>query len=161
MTGYSSIFTLQKEMQAIGFDTHTEIEPSKAYTDKELLDELNKILSCINTLEDYAQLIDIIDKLRSVISLRFLYLFFQALVVVEMRIWHSAGMDIPMDKIMDQNIDLLLDEYLKFAYNLESAVVDWTKANGYFDDDKKYSFIKRRNEIYARYIVIAGEILGC
>lgn len=161
MTGYSSIFTLQKEMQEVGFNTHIEIEPTKAYTDEELLSKLNNLLSCINTLDDYAQLIDIIDSLRSVISLRFLYLFFQALVVVEMRIWHSAGMDIPMDKIMDENIDLLLDEYLKFAYNLESTVVKWTKENGYFYDDEKYAFIRRRNEIYARYIVIAGEILGC
>lgn len=92
--------------------------------------------------------------------MRFLYIFFQALVLVEIRVWNSAGMDIPMDKIMDKHIELLLDEYVQFAYNLEKEIVDWTKQMGYFDNEEKYAFIKRRNAIYAKYITMAGEILG-
>lgn len=149
-------------MQHAGFETSTPmLESSNVYTDEQILAELNKLLQCINTLDDYEQLIDIIDSSRAIFSMRFLYIFFQALVEVEKRIWHSAGMDLPIDKIMDTHIDLLLDKYTDFAYSLEKDIVDWTKQNGFFDKPNYYAFIKRRNAIYARYIVIAGEIMGC
>lgn len=161
MANYSTVFTLQQEMQSAGFSAKPPLlEETKVYTDEQILNELNKLLSCIETLDDYEQLIDIIDKSRCIFSMRFLYLFFQALVDVEIRIWSSVGMNIPMDKLMDDHIDLLLDEYEQFAYNLEKDIVAWTKENGFFDNADTYAFIKRRNSIYARYIVIAGEIMG-
>lgn len=161
MVQYSSIFTLHEEMQNAGFSTEMPyLEKTTTHTDDQILAELNKLLGCIETLDDYEQLIDIIDNSRRIFSMRFLYLFFQALVAVEMRIWRSAGMDIPMDKIMDEHIDLLLDKYESFAYLLEKDIVAWTKENGFFDRSDTYEFIKRRNSIYAKYITIAGEIMG-
>lgn len=162
MANYTSVFTLQQEMQHAGFVTETPmLEESHTYTDEQILAELNKLLQCINTLDDYEQLINIIDTSRAIFSMRFLYIFFQALVEVEKRIWKAAGIDLPIDKIMDKHIDLLLDKYTEFAYNLEKDIVDWTKENGYFDKPEYYAFIKRRNSIYSRYIIIAGEIMEC
>lgn len=162
LANYTSVFTLQQEMQNAGFEAATPaFESTKVYTDEQILDELNKLLLCINTLDDYEELINIIDKLRAIFSMRFLYIFFKALVQVEKRIWNAAGMPLPIDRIMDTHIDLLLEKYTDFAYNLEKDIVAWTKENGFFDKPEYYSFIKRRNTIYARYIVIAGEIMEC
>lgn len=162
MANYTSVFTLQQEMQHAGFETTTPmLEETRTYTDEQILAELNKLLRCINTLDDYEQLINIIDTSRAIFSMRFLFIFFQALVEVEKRIWSAAGMNLPIDAIMDEHIDLLLDQYTEFAYNLEKDIVSWTKDNGFFDKPDFYEFIKRRNAIYSRYIIIAGEIMGC
>lgn len=129
-------------------------------TDEELLQALNKILSGVNTLDDYKILVTVVSDLADCITMRFLYVFFQALVPVEERIWGNAGMHPPIAKIMDENIDLLLSEYTEFAYNLEAALVGWTKKNGYFSNPEKHAFIARRNEIYGEYITFAGKVIN-
>lgn len=175
MAETTSIFgSLVKGLQEKGLNpTEPQIEKTKILTDAEILAELNKLFACINNIDDYEQLISLMDTLRSSMSLRFMFLFFEALVPVEIRVWGSAGMDIPMEEIMEHNIDLLSDEYKHFTklidddnatwdvkggffYNLEKEIVGWTKKMGYFYDQEKYQFIKRRNNIYATYIVRAS-----
>ena len=179
MVEATSIFgSFARGLQEKGLNpVEQELDTQKVLSDAEIIDRLNKLFECIKTLDDYEQLIIIMDSLRSSMSLRFMFLFFEALVFVEIRIWGNAGMEIPMEEIMDHNIDLLSDEYKQFTrlvdddetvwdikggffYNLEKEIIDYTKEKGYFYDPEKYAFIKRRNSIYANYIVRASSIIS-
>lgn len=129
-------------------------------TNQEILRILNEMLSDIKTLEDYRYLVDIVTDIADCITPRVLYIFFQALVPVEERIWHSAGMNPPIADFMDDQIDMLLDEYTTFAVKLETSLYEWAVSHGYTEDPDKLNFILKRNEIYQDYIVFAGIIMG-
>ncbi len=179
MAEATSIFgSLAKGLQEKGLNpSEPQIETQGVLSDAEILAELNKLLACIKNLDDYEQLIVIMDSLRSSMSLRFMFIFFEAMVFVEIRVWGSAGMRIPMEEIMDHNIDMLADEYRQFTklvdddstswdvkggffYNLEKEIIEWTKKMGYFYDPQKFAFIKRRNGIYANYIVRTSTLIA-
>lgn len=157
---YTGYFVLQKKMQEhnVPCEPMTISEP-KEYEDEQLVTQLNMLLSRITTLDEYSALITILSDMKYMISLRFLSIFFEALVNVEDRVWASAGMHPPIRELYDKYCDYLLDDYCTFVYKLESALVDWTKENGYFDNPEKYEFIERRNKIYADYITLVGEVI--
>lgn len=163
MTEYTTFFSIYEKMQEsdIRVDEMPQDKFEEIYTmsDEELLAALKDLLKGIQTLDDYQTLVEILDSLAERITLRFLYVFFQALVDVEERIWARAGMHPPIAKIMDEHIDLLLTEYTTFAYELEKALVGWTKETGNFNDPKKYEFIQRRNSIYSNYIIFVGKVI--
>lgn len=160
MVSYTSFFTLSEELKDNGFEvTNPSLVEGTEYPEEDLRESLETILSCIQTLKDYRCLVDILVEMRDRITLYFLYIFYQALASVEERVWASAGMHPPVRELIDSNIDLLLDKYAEYVYALEKGLVDWTKENGYFDDPEKYEFIKERNNIYADYSVLAGEII--
>lgn len=160
MVSYTSFFTLSKELENNGFEVKspTLVEGTE-YPEEDLRATLENILSCVQTLDDYRCLVDILVEMRDRITLYFLYIFYQALASVEERVWASEGMNPPVRELIDSNIDLLLDEYAEYVYILEKGLVDWTKENGFFDDPEKYAFIKERNKIYADYSVLAGEVI--
>lgn len=160
MAQYTNYFTLYNELQDYGFETAAiSIREDKVYSDEDLLASLEEILRCINTLDDYRTLIDILTGMRDQISLRFLYIFFQALGSVEQRVWATEGMTPPVKEIIEKNMDLLLDNYSEFVLRLETELAGWAKTNGYFDDDKTYAFICERNKIYSDYVILAGGII--
>lgn len=161
MANYTNYFTLSAELNAVGLDAPTPtLQEDKEYLQEDLQKELEDILKCIKTLDDYETLVDILESLKDRITLRFLYIFYQALVSVEERVWDAAGMHPPIRKLVEENIDLLLDEYEDFILRLETELVQWSKDTGHFDDDTDYEFLCRRNSIYARYSVLAGEIIN-
>lgn len=161
MAQYTNFFTVYEELQERGLEGATPVlKEEVSYSEEDLQKSLESTLSCIKTLDDYTILIDVIESLQDQITLRFLYIFFQALGGVEERIWASAGMHPPIRKIIDDNLDLLLDEYTEFVLRLDRDIVAWAKHEGYFEMDDKYEFMKRRNSIYGRYAVIAGKIIN-
>ncbi len=160
MASYTSYFSLYHGLQDTGLKVVTpRLKEGESYSDEEQLETLDEILSCINTLDDYDSLITILEEMESQITLRFLYFFFEALSSVEERVWKSAGMEPPVRDLIEDNLDLLLDNYIDFVQIVEGGLIQWTKEQGYFDDEEKYDFIKRRNEIYARYVVLAGKVI--
>ena len=159
MTTLTSFFVLSDTLEQHGIESIKPVQTKQKYTEEELLAELNDILSGINTLDDNQTLINILQDIPG-ISLRFLYVFFQALVPVEMRIWKTAGMEPPFEKALDENLHLLLDDYVTFVLNLESTITTWARSNGFFDNDITYAFIKRRNEIYAAYVTFVGKVIN-
>lgn len=161
MSNYTSYFKLYESLHDVGL--HCEkptISENKKYTDAELLAELDKLLSCINTLDDYDQLIDILNGLAGRLSLRFIFIFYQALVTVEERLFATVDMHPPISEFMQQKIDLLLERYSNFCYEYEKLIVEWARQNQYDKDTAKWNFIVRRNEIYTRYTILAGNIIG-
>lgn len=161
MSNYTSYFDLYESLNDIGFHCYKpNISEGHKYTDSELLNELNSILECIQTLDDYDQLIQILKNLASKLTLRFIFIFYQALVDVEVRLFKTVDMTPPIEDFMDQKIDLLLDKYEDFCYEYEKLIVDWSKEKGYDHDPLKWNFIVRRNKIYADYTILAGKIIG-
>lgn len=161
MADYTNYFTLSEGLNEIGLDAPAPtLKDGGEYSETDLLSALEEILKCINTLDDYDKLVDILEEMRDRITLYFLYIFYQALASVEERVWGSAGMHPPIREYVDDNLDLLLEKYDAFVYELEKALVQWSKDKGFFQDPEKYEFIRRRNDIYARYSVLAGEIIS-
>lgn len=161
MVQYTSYFTLSQILQEEGYKAPTPVlKEEKEYSEEDLRAELERILEPICTLEDYKKLIDIISEMREQITLMFLYVFFLALASVEERVWASVGMKPPVRQFIEENIDLLLDQYLQYAYNLEKSIIDWAKETGNFEDPTKYEFMLERNKIYGEYVTLAGEIIG-
>lgn len=128
-------------------------------SDEDLLNELRQLLAGISTLEQYRTLIETFHAIRSDITLRFLYVMFQALVEVEERVWASQGYHPPLRTIFGRYEDLLLDNYVQFIEAYEREIIAWTKEQGIFDTDDGYHFVDTRNEIYTQYVLIAAEIL--
>lgn len=160
-TGYFSSLHSAIESSDLGIRTEPVTTPVKdVYSDEELLDELRKLFSHINTLEKYKELVRIFYEIRESITLRFLYLVFEALVEVEERVWGNSGYHPPLQDIYDKYNYLLLDNYDEFVYNYEKEIIAWTKKEGIFDDDTGYDFINQRNAIYTDYVTLAGEILN-
>lgn len=161
MVSYTNYFTLSHELQEVGFSAPTPaLTEGMNYSEEDLRSALEEILGCINTLDDYSTLVDILNGMKDRITLRFLYIFYQALASVEERVWASAGMHPPIRELVDDHIDLLLDQYTDYILVLEQGLVDWTKENGFFDDPVAYEFILKRNQIFAKYSVLAGEIIN-
>ena len=158
MATYTSFFILSESLAERGIGTKKPELTKKHYTEAELLKELSEILLEIKTLEDYRTLIQIIHNIPG-LSLQFLYVFFQALIPVEIRVWNTQGMNPPFQEALEANLHLLLDDYTTFVLNLEEQVTTWAKTNGYFDNDDTYNFILERNKIYADYVTLAGTII--
>lgn len=156
-TNYFSISTALRENGVQSAEPH--LVETKKYSDDELLDQLNNILKDIRDLRGYNTLITIIEDMAEQLSLHFLFIFFQALVVVEERVWASQGMHPPIQEFMEDNIDLLLDQYAEFCLKLEEELIAWTKQNGMFDLPDKHAFITERNAIFAKYVCAAGKAI--
>lgn len=164
---YTDFFTQLREglvdsgIEATAVSEAEPVQDVSQNEDIDILAALKSVLAPIKTIDDYEVLVSIMESLTDQITLRFLAMFFDALVEVEERVWwNSAGKRPPIREIYEANCDLLLDNYEEFAYNYEKALVDWTKEDGMFDDPELYKFIVRRNRIYARYIVIAQKVLN-
>ena len=164
---YTDFFTKLREglidggIDASATPTVEEEVAATGGNDIDILAALKVVLAPIKTIDDYEELVSIMESLADQITIRFLAMFFEVLVEVEERVWmNSVNKCPPIRDIYDKNCDLLLDNYEEFAYNYEKAIVDWTKQDGMFDDPGQYKFIVRRNRIYARYIVIAQSILA-
>lgn len=157
---YTTYFNLHDAVVSITPEAKPlHMTETKVYTDDELLQQLNEMFEGISNITEYEQLIDILKNMKSRITLRFLYILFEALAVVEVRVWASEGMEIPILDIFYDAQEYLLDECEAFIYNYEKSIIDWTKENGYFNDDEKYKFIHRRNQIYSEYAMIARDVL--
>ncbi len=136
-------------------------EPSLASNKSTPPLDINEVLAPIKTIEDYEMLVGIMESMSHLITARFLTMFFDALVTLEERVWaNSAGKYPPIRNIYDRYSDCLLDNYREFVYNYERDLIDWTKKDGMFYDPKLYKFIQKRNDIYARYVVIADSVLN-
>lgn len=119
------------------------------------------LLANMNTLDDYEELISAFEVCRPHITLQFLDIFFEKMTVIEERIWNNYFGKHPDFKQYYADLsDLLLDNYTDFVLNYEQLVVDWIKSQGLFDDDKAREFFVRRNDIYAKYVVIAEEVIS-
>lgn len=161
VSNYTSYFDLYESLNDVGLHCDKpNITEEKHYSDAELLAELNSLLECIQTLDDYTQLVQILRNLANKLTLRFIFIFYQALVTVEIRLFKTVDMYPPMEDFMDQKIDLLLDRYEDFCYEYEKLIVDWARQNHYDTDPVKWDFIVKRNKIYADYSVLAGTIIG-
>lgn len=161
MSNYTSYFDLYKSLNNKGLHCDPpSMQESKKYTDDEILAELNKILSCIKTLDDYEMLIRILNGLADRLTLRFIFIFYQALVEVEVRLFETVGLHPPIQDFVDQKIDLLLSGYGDFCYAYEKLIMDWACQEGWDKDPVKWEFLVRRNQIYADYTILAGKIIG-
>ncbi len=123
--------------------------------------DINEVLAPIKTIEDYEMLVGIMENMAYLITARFIDMFFEALVAVEERVWEtSVNKHPPIRDIYDRYSDCLLDNYREFVYNYERDLIAWTKEDGMFYDPDLYKFIKKRNDIYARYVVVADSVLN-
>lgn len=119
------------------------------------------LLANMNTLDDYEELISAFEVCRPYITLQFLDIFFDKMTTIEERIWQNYfGKHPDFKAYYSELCDLLLENYTDFVLKYESAVVEWIKSQGLFDDEKAREFFVRRNDIYAKYVVIAEEVIS-
>lgn len=167
MAVFTSFFDIYEQLADAGahVDTTYKTRENSSKTlvelsDDNILAELNALFAEISTLEDYRILVNVVKSLEDMLTIRILFLLFKALIPVEERVWHSAGMNPPIRDIVTSRLNLLLDQYTEFAYELESELINWAKENGYFTEPDKYEFLEERNEIYKDYIILAGRIIN-
>lgn len=167
MTNLTTFFDIYEQMQGHNLSVaaeYTKSEHCNTYlvelSESDLLAEFEELFKNISTLKEYRGLVDVIIDIKESLTIRVLYVLFQALVSVEERVWATADMYPPVRDIVMSHIDMLLDRYSEFALALESDLVAWTKEKGYFSDPAKYAFIAERNAIYSDYIVLAGSVIN-
>lgn len=150
--------TLKTQLKEGGLETDVEfaVREKTYYSDEELFAELSAILQPIKTLKDYESLVDIILELENQITLRFVAIFFKGLVDVEERVWANSGYPLNIRPIFASLEDCLIDNFGTFLYEYEKSIIDITKEKGWFDTQDGYAFICKRNEIYAKYVVMAA-----
>lgn len=167
MTSLTTFFDIYEQMREHSLSVATEYTDSERcntylveLSEADLLAEFEELFKNISTLKEYRGLIDVITEIKESLTIRVLYVLFQALVSVEERVWATADMYPPVRNIVMSHIDMLLDRYSEFALALENDLVTWTKEKGYFNDPVKYAFITERNAIYSDYIILAGSVIN-
>lgn len=128
-------------------------------TTKDIRAMLDKMFSCIDSLEKYNILIDVIASLRDHITLKFLTIMFDALAPMEERVWANEGYPIPVQEIYNANSHLLLDCYKQFAFDYNRDITDYAKSHGITDTAAGQEFLAERTAIYSKYIILAGEVI--